>query len=139
MNTDRRHVGRLQGFLALVAVVFGVATVLSGGRVLTGSDPGYVVFQPLLIYNTTMGLAYLAAGVMMWRSVDRGKLAAGTIFALNLVVLAGIGYLYATGSAVAVDSLRAMTFRTVVWLGLFLGMLWLSRRSHTEGVGTDPG
>jgi hypothetical protein len=76
--------------VAVVAAVFGLATIVAGGRVLTGwSDPGYVVYRPLLIYNTAMGVAYLAAG-----------------------------------SSVAIDSLRAMTFRTAVWLALFEGLVW---------------
>ena len=117
----------LQGILAAVAVLFGAATLLAGGRVLLGSDPGYEVFRPLLIYNTAMGLAYLAAGIAVWRSVNAGRNAAGAIFLLNLLVLVGILVTYRSGGAVAVDSLRAMTLRTVVWLVLFLGASWLVR------------
>ena len=54
----------------------------------------------------------------------------------NLCVLGAIGYLYSTGGAVAVDSLRAMTLRTGVWLVLFLALAWLrtrcSRRESSE-------
>ena len=46
--------------------MFGVATLFAGSRVLLGSDPGYEVFRPLLIYNTAMGAAYLAAGITVW-------------------------------------------------------------------------
>lgn len=119
----------IRGILALVAALFGLATMIAGTSVLAGADPGYVVFRPLLIYNTAMGLAYVAAGVIAWRSLDRGKYAAATIFVLNFLVLGAIGYLYATGSAVAIDSLRAMSFRTVVWLVLFVGLAWTNDRS----------
>lgn len=114
---------------AIVAVVFGLATIAAGGRVLTGSDPGYIVFRPLLIYNTVMGVAYLSAGVAIWRSAHRGQYAAAAIFVLNLIVLGAIVLLYAAGRAIAVDSLGAMTFRTAVWLGLFLFLVWLTRRT----------
>ena len=124
-----RNAGLIQKIFALIAVLFGLLTIIAGGSVLGGADPGYIVFRPLLIYNTVMGAAYVAAGVIAWRNVDRGKYAAATIFVLNGLVLAAIGYLYATGSAVAVDSLRAMVLRTGVWLMLFLGLAWLSRRS----------
>lgn len=119
--------GRLQMGLALVGIGFGVATLFSGGSVLAGRDPGYVVFRPLLVYNTLMGLAYVAAGAVAWRSAGRGARAAGAIFVANLVVLGIIAWLYATGSAVAVDSLRAMTLRTGVWLALFAGLGWVGR------------
>ena len=135
MSTTRLSVRLMQRTLAFVAVAFGLATLVSGGRVLTGADPGYVVFRPLLIFNTAMGVAYLAAGIITLRSLERGKRAAATIFLLTLLVLGGIGSLYAAGSAVAIDSIRAMTFRTGVWLVLFLGLAWLSRGSHAQGTG----
>lgn len=133
MNAGHQYVMPSQRILAAVAFVFGLATIAAGGRVLAGADPGYVVFRPLLLYNTVMGLGYLAAGVITWRSLERGRLAAATIFVLNLVVLAVIGYLFARGHAVAPDSLRAMTFRTGAWLGLFIGLSWLGRRSQAPG------
>lgn len=112
-----------------MAVLFGVVTIVVGTRVLGGSDPGYVVFRPLLIYNTAMGFAYVAAGGIAWRNVVRGEVAAAAIFALNLIVLGTVGYLYVAGTAVAIESVRAMTLRTVVWLVLFLGFAWVRRRT----------
>ncbi len=135
MQTTSRMVRLLA---AAVAGVFGVVTIVAGGRVLLGSDPGYVVFRPLLIFNTIMGVAYVAASVVMWRDVIRGRTAAGRIFLLNLVVLVGIVLLYRSGGAVAVDSLRAMTFRTVVWLVLFLALSWGRVQRLTTQVGGHP-
>ena len=125
--TTPRTVRIVRILAAGIAVLFGVATLLAGGRVLLGSDPGYEVFRPLLVYNTAMGVAYLAAGIAIWRSVNAGRYAAGVIFLLNLFVLVGIVVIYRSGGAVAVDSLRAMTLRTVVWLALFIAASWLAR------------
>ncbi len=131
-----RYVKIIQRVLALAAALFGLVTVIAGARVLTGSDPGYIVFRPLLIYNTAMGMAYVAAGIIAWRSLDRGKFAAAAIFVLNFLVLVAIGFLYAAGSTVAVESLRAMTFRTVVWCALFLGLAWIGHQNHRSGFHT---
>lgn len=120
----------LRGALALIAVLFGALTIFAGSRVLGGSDPGYAVFRPLVIYNTLMGAAYVAAGAMAWRSLAAGRVMAGAIFALNVVVLSAVAYLYKAASAVAIDSVQAMTLRTVVWLALFVGFAWLSRRNR---------
>jgi hypothetical protein len=127
----------IQRGLALVAALFGLATIIVGTRVLAGSNPGYIVFRPLLIYNAAMGIAYVAAGVIAWRNLVRGKYAAATIFVLNLLVLGATVYLYAAGSAVAIESVRAMIFRTVAWLVLFLGMVWVSRRNHLSEFKRD--
>jgi hypothetical protein len=128
-----RYLGIIQGVLALVAALFGLVTIIAGTRVLAGSDPGYIVFRPLLIYNTTMGIFYMAAGFIIWRNIYRGKYAAATIFILNLLVLGAIGCLYKVGNVVAIDSLRAMIFRTIVWLVIFLGLTWMNRR-HPYGL-----
>jgi hypothetical protein len=124
-----------QGACALVAILFGLATLFAGVRVLGGADPGYVVFMPLLIFNTAMGLLYVGAGVMAWYSLDRGKYAAGGLFVVNLLVLVIIGYLHWRGTDVAdvaMDSVYAMTLRTGVWLVLFAGLAWLARRVAAE-------
>lgn len=117
-----------QRTLATIGVLFGILTIVAGTRVLTGSDPGYVVFFPLLVYNTVMGLAYIGAGAVAWRNLQRGRNAAAAIFVLNLLVLVAIWILYSSGAAVAAESLRAMTLRTVVWLALSGGLRWLGRR-----------
>ena len=127
----------VHGALVLMGVLFGLATIFAGTRILAGADPGYVVYRPLLVYNTAMGFAYVAAGVLAWRNLTHGRNAAAAIFALNLLVLAAIVRLYSAGGAVAVDSLRAMTLRTVVWLVLFIGLAWL-RRSRQPNPGSSP-
>ena len=121
----------------LVAVLFGIATIFAGSRVLLGFDPGYIVYRPLLIFNTVMGIVYVAAGFLAWYNLKQGMYVAGAISFLNLVVLAAIYFLYAEGSPIAVDSLRAMTLRTVVWLALFVGFGWLSRRKKSYGINAD--
>lgn len=126
-QTDYLGIG--QRVLALTAVFFGVVTIFAGIRVLTGSDPGYVVFQPLIIYNTAMGFVYVVVGAIAWRSLNQGRNGAASIFMLNLLALAAIWILYKSGGVVAIDSLSAMTFRTVVWLVIFIGFRWLSRKA----------
>lgn len=120
--------------IALVAVLFGGATLIEGSRVLGGADPGYIVFRPLLIYNVLMGLVYVAAGVLAWRKPTAGKRLAGIIALLNALVLAAIVTLYLSGAAVAVQSVAAMTLRTVVWAVLFAGLAWLAGRDRAAAA-----
>jgi hypothetical protein len=118
--------------VAVVAIVFGLVTLWAGGTVLAGRDPGYVVYRPLLLFNTVMGLAYVAAGVLAWRRPIDGRNAAAVILVLNVLVLARVIYLYRIGAAVAVDSVRAMSFRSAAWLMLLLALGWMSRSSAME-------
>ncbi len=113
---------------AVVGLVFGLATLAAGGSVLLGRDPGYLVYRPLLVFNTAMGLAYLYAGVQAWKRTEGGYTAAGAILAANAAVLLWIVYLFrARADTVAMDSVRAMTLRTVVWLVLWGVLAWVWR------------
>ena len=119
-----------QNILVTVAILFGLLTIFAGTRVLLGSNPGYVVFRPLLIYNAAMGIVYVAAGIIAWRNIKQGMYVAAAIFVLNLIVLTAIFFLYKEGNSIAVDSLRAMSLRTVVWFTLFAGLWWLCRSNR---------
>ncbi|MBI2746912.1 MAG: hypothetical protein HYX45_15170 [Burkholderiales bacterium] len=124
-----RYAGLFQKGCAVVAALFGLLTVFAGTRVLTGEDPGYVVFRPLLIYNTVMGFMYILAGFLIWRSIRPGLHAAAAIVLLNLLVLVAVAYLYSAGQGVAADSVKAMLLRTGVWLALWLSLAWVGRRA----------
>lgn len=126
-----------QRVLALAAVVFGAVTIVAGARVLAGSDPGYVVYLPLLIYNSVMGVVYIGVGAGAWRRLDYGRKGAAAVFLLNLLVLAAIWILHSSGGAVAIDSVRAMTLRTAVWGVLFVGFWWLNRRAPATAGQAD--
>lgn len=123
-----------QRALALLAAAFGVVTLVAGTRVLAGADPGYVVFRPLLWFNTVMGVAYLAAAFAIWRDAALGRRAALAIFALNLVVLAAVTVLHVSGAAVAATSLGAMSLRTGFWLALWLALSRLARRTTNSAM-----
>lgn len=114
--------------LAGIALVFGIVTVATGASVLAGRDTGYMVYRPLLFFNSAMGVAYGAAAMLIWRDLSRGRLAAGLILALNLAVLGLVGYLFRTSDLVAIDSVRAMGFRSTVWLVIFGVLVWIGRR-----------
>ncbi|GMU49173.1 MAG: hypothetical protein AMXMBFR31_13990 [Candidatus Desulfobacillus denitrificans] len=128
-GAKHRFVRRL---CAGIAVAFGAVTLFAGGRVLLGADPGYTVFRPLLVFNTAMGAAYIAAGIAIWRDPTWGRNCAGAIFLLNLLALAGIAAVRSGGGAVAAQSLGAMGFRTAVWLLLFFVLARLAGKRSTN-------
>lgn len=119
----------IQGLLSIIPVLFGITTIIVGISVVAGSDPGYKVFRPLLIYNTVMGFAYVVAGIFAWRNFNKGKYAAGVILIMNILVLGTISYLYFSGYDVAIESVRAMILRTVIWFFIFIGLNWLNHKN----------
>jgi len=121
----------IQKTASVIAVIFGVLTLVASSRILyLGSDPGYVVFMPLLIFNHIMGVCYLIAGYLIWRNSQKGEVTALSVFLINLIVLLTIFVVYLKGSGVATDSLGAMTFRTVVWLLIFMSLKITGRKPN---------
>lgn len=129
--------------LALIAILFGLVTLLVGSRVLLGAHPGYIVYQSLLIFNTLMGALYVLAGVSILINAKKAVQLAAVIFSLNLIVLTLVFYLFKESSEIvkqglepeiiiALESLMAMTFRTSVWLVLLIGFGWVSSKRKLE-------
>lgn len=120
---------RVRRIAAAVAILFGIASLGAGGGVLAGRDPGYVVYRPLVMFNTLMGALYIGVGVLLWRRTRPAHLATAGIVVANLLVLAYVMILYRSGGAIAIDSVRAMVLRSGVWLVLLLMVLWSRSRS----------
>ncbi len=118
----------IQVVTAVVAILFGILTVFAGTRVLLGANPGYEVFQPLLAFNTSMGFIYIVAGIFVWKNLSKGKTIAAVIFVLNFIVLMVIAYLYVFSNSIAIESLGAMSFRSLLWLILLALLTWASKK-----------
>ncbi|GMV04589.1 MAG: hypothetical protein AMXMBFR53_08690 [Gemmatimonadota bacterium] len=125
---------KLQRAAVVIAALFGLASVLTGGRVLLGMwDPGHVVVLPLVAFNTAMGIVYIAVARRIKSDAARGRTAAAGVAVINLVVLVVLLAYAATGGTVASDSFVAMTVRTGVWGGIVLALTYVLR--GPRGVG----
>ncbi len=108
--------------VALLAGAFGVATIVSGGRVLFGSDAtraeaGHVV-PFVLWFNFLAGFAYLGAGfgIALGRRWS-GMVSAG-IAAATAVVFLAFGLHVLAGGAFESRTAAAMTLRLAVWVAI---------------------
>lgn len=109
-----------RGALGVVAVVFGVATLVEGGHVLFGGPAaraaaGHVV-PFVLVFNWVAAFAYVLAGVgtVLGR---RGALGvARALAATTVVVFAAFGLHVATGGAFERRTVLAMTLRAAFWI-----------------------
>ena len=114
---------------ALIAVLFGIATLKSGGSVLftdgaaRAAAGNYVPF--VLWFNFLAGFAYIlaGAGLFLWRgwAVNLSML----IAVATLIVFAAFTFTILTGGAYEPRTIGAMTLRSSVWLVI----AWLSRRA----------
>jgi hypothetical protein len=103
-------------------VLFGLLTVLSGGRALFGGEAARTAVgnavEFVLWFNFVAGFAYVLAGIglFLWR---RWAAQLSAIIGIStLVVFIAFGWHVATGGAFEVRTVGAMTLRSGFWLGI---------------------
>jgi hypothetical protein len=107
---------------AIVAILFGLLTVGSGGRALFGgaaarAEVGDAV-PFVLWFNFLSGFAYVAAGLglFFWRRWAAPLSAA--IAVAVLLVFAAFGWHVAVGGAYEARTIGAMILRSAVWIAI---------------------
>jgi hypothetical protein len=100
-----------------VAVLFGAATVASGGNVLFGGGAAaagsYVPF--VVWFNFVAGFFYVAAGFGLWRRRRWAAWLALALALLTALAFAAFGWHALAGGAFEARTVGAMTLRTLVW------------------------
>lgn len=105
-------------FAAIVAVVFGLLTIVSGARALFGGADMGAVVPFVLWFNFVAGFAYVLAGVGLWY---RSSWATGLSIAIALataVVFATFLWQVWTGTAYEARTMGAMGLRLAVWVSI---------------------
>lgn len=120
MNARSRLPTVLVKTAAVVAILFGLATIWQGGRVLLGGEDAvsaagdYVSF--VVWFNTAAGFAYVAAGAGLWFPFRGAVVLAWVIAGTTLAVFAALGVHIALGGAYEARTVAAMALRSGFWL-----------------------
>lgn len=108
---------RLLPILGAIAIVFGLVTVRTGGKMLFGnaaSQEGPIV-PFVLWFNFGAGFAYVAAGVGLFRRKQWSAPASVLLTVSTLLVAVAFAIHVATGGAYATRTVGAMAIRTAFW------------------------
>ena len=112
---------------ALLAGAFGIATVISGGRVLFGPEAARAaagrVVPFVLWFNFLAGFAYLAAAAGLWRARRWAAPLALAIAAATALTFLAFGAHVLLGGAFEARTVAAMSLRTAFW-GLVAAAAW---------------
>lgn len=121
MTVDTRSVV-LDRIVAGFALIFGVLTIVSGGRVLFGGPEAQAAAGNavpfVLWFNFLSGFAYVAAavGILLLKRWARSLAVA---LAITIVaVFALFGWHVLSGGAYEMRTVGAMTLRSAVWIGI---------------------
>ena len=105
-----------------VAIVFGVLTVLSGGRALFGGEQARAAVGDavpfVLWFNFLAGFAYVAAGIELLRRRRPAVMMSVAIFAATVLVFLAFGAHALLGGAYETRTVGAMILRAAVWAGI---------------------
>lgn len=100
---------------AAIAVIFGLLTVVSGGRALFGGVDMGAVVPFVLWFNFAAGFAYVLAGIGLWRGAGWAPmLSLGIAVATTSVFAAFLWHVW-QGGAWETRTMGAMTLRTGIW------------------------
>lgn len=114
-----------QQLAAILAIVLGLLSIKEGGSVLLGlTTKPYVILPWLVWYNVVVGFLSVLAGRGMWLTRTWAVKLADTIVTLHGVVLMLLVVLYMFHEPVALTSVMAMLFRTLVWVGIVILLRW---------------
>ncbi len=121
MSAQRRQ-SIIAVVLGLGAILFGLATIISGGRVLFGdaavrSAAGAVV-PFVLWFNFAAGFAYVAAGLGLMARKDWAVWLSIVIAAATVLVFAAFGLHVWRGGAYELRTVAAMSMRSIVWISI---------------------
>ncbi len=103
---------------AIVALVFGVLTILSGGRALFGGADMGAVVPYVLWFNFIAGFAYVAAGVGLWRGLVWAPALSVVIAAATGAVMLAFLWRVWQGGAYEARTMGAMILRLAVWVAI---------------------
>ena len=107
-----------QSIIAGVAVVFGLATVISGGRALFGGADMGAVVPVVLWFNFMTGFAYLLAGIGLWRGTAWAPALSIGIATATAMVLAFFLWHVWRGGAYESRTMAAMILRLGIWVAI---------------------
>jgi len=102
-----------------VALLIGLMAVITGTRVLTGYFvPDHNVLLLLVYYNVFMGFASIITGILIWIKYSKALAFTIGIAVGHISVLLSLLILF--NSVVADQSIKAMIFRSVIWIVIFI-------------------
>jgi hypothetical protein len=119
---------------AVLAIGFGLLTILSGGAALRGMAGMGAVVPFVLWFNFCAGFAYVLAGVLLWQDSRWAFPLALALFLTTAGVFAAFGLRVSQGGAFEMRTVWSMTLSSLFWAG----MAWVAWPVGADGQPASP-
>lgn len=111
---------RVMPWLAIMAMVFGAATLISGGQALFGSPQAHVAVGNavpfVLWFNFCAGFVYILAGAGLLRRKLWAVYASIFLASSTALIAAAFGVYVLSGGAFEIRTVGAMAIRLLFWI-----------------------
>lgn len=112
--------------VAVLAVVIGIPTIITGSRVLLGVfDPGYQYFTLLIVYNIILGIISVIIGALIWMKNSKALFYSYIITSTHALVFISLATIFS--DIIAIRSVEAMAFRFASWVIISI-IVWTSQK-----------
>ena len=121
--------------MSVVAILFGLLTIKSGGMVLFTEGEAhqaagnYVPF--VLWFNFIAGFAYISAGIGLWLQRSWAGLLAKFIAIFTVLVFIALGLHIFLDGAYEARTIGAMSLRSTIWVVIAV-VTYIIARKHAE-------
>ena len=103
-----------QKIASIIALIIGLMSIFAGSKVLLGIDfKNYNVLVWLVSYNVIFGFISVAVSYLIWSNNKKATMLTLFILSMHFVVFL---YLKFISTIAASESIKAMTFRTGIWI-----------------------
>lgn len=110
---------RILRFLGWMAILFGIATLISGGRAIVEmhgiTHPTANIVPFVLFFNLAAGVPYIVTGAGLILQRPWAAKSAAAIALATFAVFVGLGAWILVGNAYDIQTVLAMTLRTAFW------------------------
>ena len=114
----------------VLAGAIGIMSMISGSMVLLGlREVDYTVLNALVVYNVAVGVLSVITAFLIWKNF---MFIRKLIFLILISHASILAYLYFFSETVALESIKAMTFRVGVWLLIFILTLSEKKKYHSN-------
>ena len=128
--------------LAGIAILFGIATLASGGNALLelhGPEKPTAQIIPFVLYfNFAAGFAYIVTGAGLMLKRGWAPVSAMAIAVATIVVFLALGIWIWAGAAYEIRTVVAMSLRTAFWLGVSAVSVVCSRTQAVQSTENSP-
>lgn len=124
--------------VSVIGAIISIVTIVEGSSVMLGiSVPTNIVVPALLWYNIFFGMVGIGISITLWSNPAKISILVNSLAALHSIVFIIVSLFHFVAHTTAIESVKAMFFRSVVWIIIAMVTLISNKRENENTVSND--